>query len=286
MFSLRGHDHHESRCRLQFHSSWKCMRRWIGLGGHLFLPETELVLLPSSLPRMTGWLRGMWRSSPVERVIAVQLCPRRDAALWGNLRLPSRACGFSSVSTAEAYRAAGQAASALHDMALLLAYQALKQFHEGSFEPGLMQELRKVTDLGLRVTKVRAWSLVPTRSTLVVQVHYLWLNLADIKESDKHHILNSQAGLFSDAVESMTMFSATQQWTEVIRQQSLPWRAAALATPALDTAPQRAHRWGRPPAASTSYSVRPQQQPLYRLQLGAGSDRSQLSLITVHRLQA
>ncbi len=32
------------------------------LGGHHFLPETELVLLPSSLPSMAGWLRDMWRS--------------------------------------------------------------------------------------------------------------------------------------------------------------------------------------------------------------------------------
>ncbi len=72
-----------------------------------FLPETELVLLPSSLPSMEGWLKGMWRSPPlVERASVVQLCPRCTATWRGNLRFPSKACGFLSFSTAEAYRAA------------------------------------------------------------------------------------------------------------------------------------------------------------------------------------
>ncbi len=55
---------------------------------------------------------------------------------------------FSSMFTAKVYGAAGQAASALHAMALLKVYQAkaLKELHEGSSDPGLMQELRTVTD--------------------------------------------------------------------------------------------------------------------------------------------
>ncbi len=77
------------------------------------------------------------------RAIAVQIFPRSAAAWWGNPHLPSRARGFLSISTAEAYRAAGQAISALHAMVLLQAYQtkALKQLHEGSSNSGLMQEL-------------------------------------------------------------------------------------------------------------------------------------------------
>ncbi len=51
---------------------------------------------------------------PVEHAIAMQLCPQGAAAWRGNPRLPSRACKFSSALTAKAYRAAGQAASALH----------------------------------------------------------------------------------------------------------------------------------------------------------------------------
>ncbi|KAL0180336.1 hypothetical protein M9458_025778, partial [Cirrhinus mrigala] len=48
-----------------------------------------------------------------------------------------------SALAAKAYGAAGQAASALHEMAILQVYQAkaLRQLHKGSSDPGLMQEL-------------------------------------------------------------------------------------------------------------------------------------------------
>ncbi len=89
---------------------------------------------------------------------ALQLCPQGAAAWRGNPRLPSRACKFSSALTAKAYGAAGQAASALHAMALLQVHQAkaLKQLHEGDADPGVLQELRTATDLALRATKVTA----------------------------------------------------------------------------------------------------------------------------------
>ncbi len=97
----------------------------------------------------------------------MQFCPQSTAAWRGNPRLPSRACGFSSVLMSEAYRAAGQATSALHTKPLLLVYQAkaLKQLHEGSSDPGLMQG--------------------DQMSTLVVRERHIWLNLADMRESDK-----------------------------------------------------------------------------------------------------
>ncbi len=86
---------------------------------------------------------------PVERATAMQLCPQGAAAWRGNPHLPSRACKFSSALTAKAYGAAGQAASALHAMALLQVHQAkaLKQLHEGGADPGVLQELRTATDL-------------------------------------------------------------------------------------------------------------------------------------------
>ncbi len=82
----------------------------------------------------------------------MQLC-LQDAAAWrGNPRLPSRACKFSSALMAKAYSAAGQAAFALHAMALLQVHQAkaLKQLHKGGADPGVLQELRTATDLALR----------------------------------------------------------------------------------------------------------------------------------------
>lgn len=42
-------------------------------------------------------------------------------------------------------------------------------------------------------------------STLVVQEQHLWLNLADMRETNKYCFLNSpisQAGLFSNTVEN------------------------------------------------------------------------------------
>ncbi len=92
-------------------------------------------------------------------------------------------------------------ASALHPMALLqVQAKALKQLLQG----GAAQELRTATDLALRATKVTARALGQTMSTLVVQERQLWLTLADMRESDKHRLLDSpisQAGLFGEAVE-------------------------------------------------------------------------------------
>ncbi len=183
----------------------------------------------SSGPRVCGVAQGYVEVPPVERAIAMQLCPQGAAAWRGNPRLPSRACKFSSALTAKAYGAAGQAASALHAMALLQVHQAkaLKQLHEGDADPGVLQELRTATDLTIRATKVTARALGQTMSTLVVQESHLWLTLADMRESDKHRFLDSpisQAGLFGEAVEEFAQqFSAAQKQT--------PGRKATLLLP-------------------------------------------------------
>ncbi len=72
-------------------------------------------------------------------------------------------------------------------MAILQVHQAkaLKQVHERSTDPGLMQELRTATDFALRATKITALSLGKAMSTMVVQEHHLWLNLAEMKDVDK-----------------------------------------------------------------------------------------------------
>ncbi len=74
-----------------------------------------------------------------------------NATTWRNrLRLPSKACKLTAALVAKAYSAAGQAGSALHAMAILQVHQAkaLKQVHEGSTDPGLMQELRSAPSPG------------------------------------------------------------------------------------------------------------------------------------------
>ncbi len=86
-----------------------------------------------------------------------------------------------------------EAASALHAMAILQFHQAkaLKQVHEGSTDPGLMQELRTVTDFAPRATKVTAQSLGKAMSTMVVQERHLWLNLAEMKDVDNARFLDA-----------------------------------------------------------------------------------------------
>lgn len=140
--------------------------------------------------------------------------------------------------TAKAYRAAGQADSAMHAMVLLQVYQAkvLKELHKGSYYPGFMQELYTVMDLTLCATKVTARSLGQAMSTMVVQELHPWLNLADMRETDKYKILDypiSQAGLFGNKVENyVQQFSAAQKHMQMIRH-ILPRRARCCHPPSV-----------------------------------------------------
>ncbi len=117
-------------------------------------------------------------------------------------RLPSKACKLTATLVAKAYSAAGQAASVLYAMAILQVHQAkaLKQVHMGNTDPGLMQELRTVTDFALRATKVTAWSLGTAMSTMVVQERHLWLNLAEMKDVDKARFLDAPISLYLLAI--------------------------------------------------------------------------------------
>ncbi len=248
-FSERGAAHNRALPRCL--SSRRCMRSWRVRGWPLSRPEAARPPPPSSLPSMAEWPGG---TRAFERAVAVHLCPR-NAATWRNRpRLPSKACKLTAALAAKSYSAAGQAASALHAMAILQVHQAkaLKQVHEGTTDPGLMQELRTATDFALRATKVTARSLGKAMSTMVVQERHLWLNLAEMKDVDKARFLDtpiSQGGLFGDTVEGFAQqFSAVQQQTEAI-QHILP-RRDAPSTAAPGARPQSARRRGRLPASS------------------------------------
>ncbi len=186
----------------------------------------------------------------------------------------ARACRHSSALTGSAYAACGEAASALHAMALLQVHQAkaLRDLHEGGHDPGVLSELRTATDLALRATKVTARSLGRAMSTMVVQERHIWLCLADMKEADKARFLNapvSQTGLFGDAVENFAQqFSAAQKQTEAIRH-ILPRRAAAASTRPPAAVPRSTRRRGRPPAAAPAPAQQTQQPPA-KQRRGAG----------------
>ncbi len=221
----------------------------------------------SSLATLDGGAaRGYTEVPPVERSVAMQLCPRTASTWCGNPLLPSQACRHSSALTGSAYVGCGEAASALHAMALLQVHQAkaLRDLHEGGHDPEVLSELRTATDLALRATKFTARSRGRAMSTMVVQECHLWLCLADMEEADKARFLNapvSQTGLFGDAVENFAQqFSAAQKQTEAIRH-ILPRRTA-------DASTRPAAAGGRPrrrvdPAQQT-------QQPPAKQRRGAG----------------
>ncbi len=72
----------------------------------------------------------------------MQLCPTATTTLQGDPCFPSRACKYSSGLVGCAYRACGEAASALHAMALLQVHQvkALKDLHEGGHDLAVLHE--------------------------------------------------------------------------------------------------------------------------------------------------
>ncbi len=140
----------------------------------------------------------------------MQLCPTVASTLRGELCLPSRACKYSSGLTGGAYRACGEAASALHAMALLQVHQAkaLRNLHEGGHDLAVLHELRALTDLALRATKVTAQSLGRAMSTLVVQERHLWLCLTDMKEQEKVQFLNAPVSQTLSSLSSATLSRA------------------------------------------------------------------------------
>ncbi len=99
----------------------------------------------SSLTTLDGGAALGYMGIPsVERSVAMQLCPTAASTLRGELCLPSRAC-------VSPYRACGEAASALHAMALLQVHQAkaLRDLHKSGHDLAVLHELRAATDIAL-----------------------------------------------------------------------------------------------------------------------------------------
>ncbi|KAL0147528.1 hypothetical protein M9458_057156, partial [Cirrhinus mrigala] len=184
------------------------------------------VISPSLTTLDGGPARGYTEVPQVERAIVMHLCPQNAASWRGRPRLPSRACKFSSALVAKAYVASGQAASALHAMAILQVYQAkvLKDLHEGVPDPELLHELRSATDYALQATKVTAQALGRAMSTVVVQERHLWLNLAEMRDAEKARFLDapiSQTGLFGETVEEFAQQFSTRALAQLSRRSNL-----------------------------------------------------------------
>ncbi len=85
--------------------------------------------------------------------------------------LPFKSLQDTSRLNGRAYAAAGQGVASLHTMAVLQAYQAdlLKDLDDGQgLSPDEVAELRRTTDLALRVTKQAATAMGRSMAAMVV----------------------------------------------------------------------------------------------------------------------
>ncbi len=151
-----------------------------GRGRHLLLPETDLLTPPPSPPSVVQL--GVTGVPPVERSVALQVCPYTVSTQQGKPCLLFRACRYSSGLIRRGL--CGLWRCCLHLMlrryCRFFRLKALRDMHGGGYDPEVLKELRTTPDLVPRATKVMARSLGRAMSTLVVQERHLWLCLVDI----------------------------------------------------------------------------------------------------------
>ncbi len=137
----------------------------------------------------------------LDESVAAHLCPPTAIGWKAKASHPSKPCRTTSALAGRSYASAGQAASALHSMAVLQVYQAklLSAVDESEPDPATLRELRSATDLALRATKTTAQAIGRSMASLVVLERHLWLTLTEIKDADRVSFLDapiSPSGLF------------------------------------------------------------------------------------------
>ncbi len=187
-----------------------------GRGRHLLLPKNDLLTPPPSPPSVVQL--GVTGVPPVERSVAMQVCPYTVSTQQGKPCLLFWACSYSSGLIQRFL--CGLWRCSLHltqrRYCRFFRLKALREMHGGGHDLKFLKELRTTPDLALRAMKVMAWSLGRAMSTLVVQEHHLWLCLVDMWTPTKYPRLAS-SGLFGDATGSMAQqFLAAQEQTEAI----------------------------------------------------------------------
>ncbi len=164
---------------------------------------------------------------------AAHLCPPTAIGWKAKASHPSKPCWTTSALAGRSYASAGQAASALHSMAVLNVYQAklLSAIDESEPDPATLRELRSATDLALRATKTTAQAIGRSMASLVVLERHLWLTLMEIKDADKVSFLDapiSPSGFsFGPAVEGVAeRFTEAQKVSQAMRH-FLPKRSSS-----------------------------------------------------------
>ncbi len=90
------------------------------------------------------WRKGIWRMPQLDESVAAHLCPPTAIGWKAKASHPSKPCRTTSALAGCSYASAGQAASALHSMAVLQVYQAklLSAVDESEPDPATLRELR------------------------------------------------------------------------------------------------------------------------------------------------
>ncbi len=166
--------------------------------------------------------------------MATHLCPPTAIGWKARASHPSKPCRATSALAGCAYSAAGQAASALHSLAVLQVFQAkMLASEEAGLDAASLRDLRSMTDLALRATKATAQAIGRSMSSLVVLECHLWLTLTEMKEADKVPFLDapvSSNSLSGPAVEGFAeRFTEAQKSSHAMRH-FLPKRASSAAS--------------------------------------------------------
>ncbi len=113
---------------------------------------------------------GYVRSPPVEETVAAHLCPAAAKTLGSDISLPSKPCRTTAHLANKAYASDGEAASALHAMAVLQVFQAklLQATEGGALTAEVTKDLRVTTDFALMATKRGAQAVDKAMGFMVV----------------------------------------------------------------------------------------------------------------------
>ncbi len=150
--------------------------------------------------RCRGAVGLVKRPHPLAFCTAQRIQPPPTTIGWkAKAAHPSKPCRMTSALAGRAYSSARQAALALHSMAVLQVFQAKfpHSMDESNPNPAAFSELRSVTDLALRATKITAQAIGRSMAHLLVLERHLWLNLTEMKDADKVPFLESHRPVWS-----------------------------------------------------------------------------------------